>query len=129
MNTTLSARPTVTTRSESPARSVRLGLLGGIGGLVFAGSVIAQNAMRSKFPTNDARAADVKSISDDQERIRKNMMALDKASALYKRYVGELDSQETKIENLRQEATRLRGQAETAERELRAYVDGLGAIE
>jgi hypothetical protein len=77
----------------------------------------------------EARNTDVKSIGDDQDRIRKNMAALDKASALYKRYVNELDSQETKIENLRQEVLRLRGQAETAERELRAYVDNLGTIE
>jgi len=34
-------------------------MLGGIGGLVFAASVLAQNALRSKFPTNDAGAAEV----------------------------------------------------------------------
>ena len=57
------------------------------------------------------------------------MTALDKASALYKRYVGELDTQETRIENLRQEAVRLRGQAETADHDLRAYVDSLPTVE
>jgi len=72
-----------------------------------------------------ARDSDIQAISADQERIRKNMMALDKDSALYKRYVGELDAQETKIDLLRQEAVRLRAQAETAAHEFSAYLDTL----
>jgi hypothetical protein len=76
-----------------------------------------------------ARAAEVQSINGDQERIRKNMTALDKSSALYKRYVGELDAQETKIESLRQEATRLQAQAEATNRDLRAYIDGLAPLD
>lgn len=75
------------------------------------------------------RAQEVTSISADQERIRKNMNSLDRASALYKRYVAELDAQETRIENLRQEAVRLRAQAETADRDLRAYIDGIGSLD
>ena len=76
-----------------------------------------------------ARAAEEQSINGDQERIRKNMAALDKSSALYKRYVGELDAQETKIESLRAGANRLRGQAEAADHDLRASVDGLAPLE
>ena len=72
-----------------------------------------------------ARESDVQAIGTDQERIRKNMMALDKDSALYKRYVGELDTQESKIETLRQEAARLRAQAVTAAQEFSAYLDTL----
>lgn len=75
------------------------------------------------------RAQEVQSISADQERIRKNMTALDKASALYKRYVATLDGQETKIESLRQDAIRLRAQAEAADAEFRAYLDRLPPIE
>jgi len=75
------------------------------------------------------RAQEVTSISADQERIRKNMAALDKASALYKRYVTELDAQETRIENLRQEAVKLRAQAEAADKDLRAYIDTLVTID
>ena len=56
MNTTISALPTAATRRQSP---VRPGLLGGIGGLVFAGGVLVQNAMRAKFPANDVGAAEV----------------------------------------------------------------------
>jgi hypothetical protein len=48
--------PTTTTRARS---AVRPGLLGGIGGLVFASSVFVQNALRSRFPANDADAAEV----------------------------------------------------------------------
>src|SRR5690606_8927948 len=65
------------------------------------------------------KEAEVKAIEADQERIRKNMTALDKASALYKRYVAELDAQETRIQALRAEANRLRGQSAAAERDLR----------
>ena len=74
-------------------------------------------------------AADEKAIGDDQERIRKNMLALDHADALYKRYASELDAQETRIATLRQEAARLRDQAQAAERDLRVYIDNLPAIE
>lgn len=71
------------------------------------------------------RQAEVDAIGQDQERIRKNMTALDKNSALYKRYVGELDRQETRIQNLRIEIQRLRGEAAEADRDLRAFVDNL----
>ena len=72
-----------------------------------------------------AKEAEIKAMGDDQDRIRKNMAALDKASALYKRYVTELDRQETRLQTLRQEATALRKQSIDADRELRAYLDGL----
>ena len=72
-----------------------------------------------------ANDSDIKAIGADQDRIRKNMAALDKDNALYKRYVGELDAQETKLDMLRQESVRLRAQAETALREFRAYLDTL----
>jgi hypothetical protein len=72
-----------------------------------------------------ARDSDLQAISADQERIRKNMMALDKDSALYKRYVAELDTQETKIDTLRQEAAHLRAQADNATRDFSVYLDTL----
>ena len=73
----------------------------------------------------NARTAEAQIIDADQDRIRKNMAALDKDSALYKRYVATLDTQETKLESLRQEAIKLKAQAEEASRVLRAYVDTL----
>ena len=36
-------------------------------------------------------------IHREQERIRGNLGTLDKDSALYRRYVGELDKQETRL--------------------------------
>ena len=72
-----------------------------------------------------ARDQDPKSIDTDQERIRKNMAALDKGSSLYKRYVDELIMQENRVQNLRQEAERLRGAAATAQNELRSFIDTL----
>jgi hypothetical protein len=66
MNTTISARPTAATRQQS---LVRPGLLGGIGGLVFAGGVLVQNAMRAKFPANDAGAAEVMKYYADHRAV------------------------------------------------------------
>jgi hypothetical protein len=71
------------------------------------------------------KEVEIKTMGDDQDRIRKNMQALDRMSALYKRYVTELDSQETRMQTLRLEATALRKQASDADRELKAYLDGL----
>ena len=69
--------------------------------------------------------AQVTAIGREQDRIRKNMTALDRTSALYKRYVGELDAQETKIATLRASALSLRAQAAEAKRALRTQLDGL----
>lgn len=73
----------------------------------------------------NARLAEVQTISADQDRIRKNMVALDKDSTLYKRYVSQLDAQETRIDVLRQEAAKLKTQADTATQDLRTYLDNL----
>jgi hypothetical protein len=61
-STPMSIKAGTTTRTTTdPARetTIRPGQLGGVGGLVFASSVIVQNALRAKFPTNDAGAAEV----------------------------------------------------------------------
>lgn len=57
MNHTLTAPRAGLVAERTTTR--RPGLLGGIGGLVFAATVVAQNAIRSGFPTNDAATADV----------------------------------------------------------------------
>jgi hypothetical protein len=46
-------------------------------------------------------------IAEEQKRIRSNMEGLARNADLYTRYVRKLDTQETEIEQLRQEATRL----------------------
>ncbi len=58
MNHTLTA-PVAGLTAERTTTKLRPGLLGGIGGLVFAGTVIAQNAIRSNFPMNDAATQEV----------------------------------------------------------------------
>ncbi len=72
-----------------------------------------------------AHDAEIQAISADQDRIRKNMMALDKDTPLYKRYVAELDAQETKLDMLRQKAVRLRADADAASRAFSLYLDTL----
>jgi hypothetical protein len=69
--------------------------------------------------------ADIDAISAGQERIRKNMNALDKSSALYKRYVGELDAQETQIEDLSAKRDDLNAQYDKEESDLHSYIAGL----
>jgi predicted nucleic acid-binding Zn-ribbon protein len=72
-----------------------------------------------------AREAEINAIGQDQDRVRKNMAALDKGSALYKRYVAQLDAQETRLQTLRSDARRLRREAADAAQDLRAYLDNL----
>ncbi len=59
MSTSAPTLSTTTTSTTSFGSVVHPGRLAGIGGLVFAGSVIVQNALRSTFPTNDASATEV----------------------------------------------------------------------
>src|SRR5688572_23763274 len=58
MNHTLTA-PVAAEQTTARATTVRPGLLGGLGGLVFAAGVLVQNAIRSGFPTADASAEEV----------------------------------------------------------------------
>ncbi len=67
----------------------------------------------------------VKQLAAEQDRIRRNMAALDRTSTLYKRYVGELDAQETRIAALRADAQRSRAAADTARVALRSSLDHL----
>ncbi len=72
-----------------------------------------------------AKENEIKAMGDDQDRIRKNMAALDRESTLYKRYVATLDEQETKLQTLRKDAAKLRADAEAATRSLKTYMDGV----
>lgn len=77
--------------------------------------------------TEQAAAADqqVTQLAAEQDRIRKNMNALDRTSPLYKRYVGELNTQETRIAALRASAQSARAAANTARTALRNTLDNL----
>jgi len=69
--------------------------------------------------------ARIKSITDDQARIRENMRALDRNSDLYRQYVQKLAQQEREIEQARAEIQRLQEQRARAQRELSEYIAGL----
>jgi hypothetical protein len=60
MTTTLASPPTTVLTTEIPDRNFApSGLIAGIGGLVFVGTVLVQNALRAQFPANDAPAEEV----------------------------------------------------------------------
>ena len=67
----------------------------------------------------------VKEINDAQSRIRQNMDRLDHNSDLYKSYVQKLTAQETQIQTLSEQRAKLQDAQAEAEKQLRAYVDGL----
>lgn len=67
----------------------------------------------------------IKSIEADQERIRKNMAQLDRASDLYKQYVQKLTQQEREIEQARERIARLQKQINDAQQALTNYIQGL----
>src|SRR5262249_52489163 len=69
----------------------------------------------------DARDEEMKSIYDDQQRLRENMKSLKGSAeekALLQRYTGQLNQQETHLENLRKEIARLDQEHESADDKL-----------
>jgi hypothetical protein len=86
-------------------------------------------ARRQRLADLEVRVADldaqVQAISKGQERIRKNMEALDHKSDLYRRYVGELDKQETQIGALAAERDARQAEMTSARADLSSYVAGL----
>jgi hypothetical protein len=66
--------------------------------------------------------ARIQAISDGQTRIRDNMKALDHASALYKRYVSELNTQETMLTTLQSQLDTLQAQLAQQQAALNDYV-------
>lgn len=83
-------------------------------------------ARRAKTAELEAKLADIDAqlaaIAKGQERIRQNMQTLDHKSDLYRRYVGELDSQETKIASLQTERQTLATRLSQAQADLNKYV-------
>jgi len=73
----------------------------------------------------DNRNAELNAIAQGQDRIRNNMKALDHTSTLYKRYVGELNDQENKIDSLHTEIGDLSQQRDSAQADLSAHLANL----
>ena len=70
---------------------------------------------------------EIKSYDQEQSRIRQNMAQLDRNSPLYQQYVKELTDQENQIQSLRTRIAARRAEEDAAQKELRAFVDGLPA--
>jgi hypothetical protein len=66
-------------------------------------------------------------IVDDQARVRQNMAALDRNSALYRRYVAELTEQEDALAEIGQRLEALASERAALQDEFDALVRGLGA--
>jgi hypothetical protein len=78
----------------------------------------------------NARAAEMKRISDDQQRVRENMKALKGSSEeqqLVKRYATQLAQQEDRVEALRKESADLERRRRDAQAELGRQIDALSA--
>ncbi len=69
--------------------------------------------------------AEMKSIADEQARLRENMRTVDSASDYYKRLVAKLDEQETRIEELQGRQGELQAELETRRQALRDYLADL----
>lgn len=69
--------------------------------------------------------AQMDTITQGQERIRNNMEALDHKSDLYRRYVGELDRQETQIESLAASRDTRQAELTAARADLSRYLAAL----
>ena len=69
--------------------------------------------------------AELKSITDEQSRLRENMKTVDNNSDYYKRLLKKLDDGETRIETLQQQQDDLREQHDARQKALRDYLSGL----
>jgi hypothetical protein len=82
--------------------------------------------MKTALATVQRELADtdrqLKTISDEQARLRANIKELPPTSAAYKRYLEKFDTQETEIEKLQAESKKLRDNAEQKRREFETYV-------
>lgn len=86
-------------------------------------------ARRSRVADLEAQLAELNrqtdAIEHGQERIRQNMAALDAKSDLYRRYVGQLDADETRLADLSGQRDARQAELATAQTELAAFVAGL----
>ncbi len=69
--------------------------------------------------------AKVKTIADDQTRIRQNMQTVDRTTDLYKRYATKLNEQESELEKLTTDRATAQKQLDERRADLDSYVRGL----
>jgi hypothetical protein len=92
--------------------------------------MVAKAAVAALSADVNARAAEMKRISDDQQRVRENMKALKGSSEeqqLVKRYATQLAQQEDRVEALRKESESLERRWRDAQAELGRQIDALSA--
>ncbi|MFP4441926.1 MAG: hypothetical protein ACLFST_02310 [Spirochaetia bacterium] len=68
---------------------------------------------------------ELSAIFRDQERIRKNLQAIDSSSDLYRRYLAALTEQEDRIEQLEKNLEDAERDEETARKALKDYIDSI----
>jgi len=69
--------------------------------------------------------AETKEIVADQDRLRQNLARVPQGSDLSRRYLGTLNAQEDRLDEIRRSKDRLQGEIVAAERALRDFVEGL----
>jgi hypothetical protein len=84
-----------------------------------------RNALTDIQNQRKALQDQIKNIDDDQNRIRQNMNSLPRDSDLYKSYMAKLTTQETQLENLRQQIAKLQDAETAANKALSDYVQSL----
>lgn len=84
-----------------------------------------RRAIQSTSDQISTLSSQIESINRGQDRIRENMKALDHTSDLYKRYVSELDSQETTLQNSNDKIAALQNQLAQQRQDLADYVSHL----
>jgi chromosome segregation ATPase len=87
--------------------------------------VTRRNAIAQTNAQILAATTSLDAIATDQDRIRKNMGSLDRASTLYKRYVSELDAQETRLAELKDQRDQLYKKLTQQQADLADYVEKL----
>jgi hypothetical protein len=73
----------------------------------------------------EQREQQIRSIADEQQRIRQNMERLDRNASLYTRYVSKLDEQESAIETLQRDIAQLTATEQQQRQALEDFLLGL----
>jgi len=86
-------------------------------------------ALRGKLATTQQEAAkqeqELRTITDDQARLRANLKEMPQTAAAYKRYLDKFDTQETQIEKLQGVIKELREAEHQQRKDYESYLAGL----
>lgn len=86
-------------------------------------------SMRTALSELERRGSDldrqINEISQEQSRIRENMKVLPQNSELYTRYLKKFDDQETQIERLRADLTKVRDEQAAQRKRLQEYINSI----